>query len=188
MLNKTLGILVTILLLFSACKDEDSPLSSTKQLNSFSILKGDNQGKIGNDVNALIVGNVLTLSMNKYDDLKSLVATFEYDGKSITVDGIEQESGVTLNDYSQPLAFIIEAEDGSKETYTVKVVLEEKAGFTSFRFLKKNEIGLRVPLRAYGAFVVRFLFFMGVTSVSVFFFSSFLMSCACFYTCFFSLS
>ena len=138
MLNKTLGILVTILLLFSACKDEDSPLSSTKQLNSFSILKGDNQGKIGNDVNALIVGNVLTLSMNKYDDLKSLVATFEYDGKSITVDGIEQESGVTLNDYSQPLAFIIEAEDGSKETYTVKVVLEEKAGFTSFRFLKKN--------------------------------------------------
>ena len=51
-----------------------------------------------------------------------------------------------------------------------------------------NEIGLRVPLRAYGAFVVRFLFFMGVTSVSVFFFSSFLMSCACFYTCFFSLS
>ena len=37
------------------------------------------------------------------------------------------------------------------------------------RFFKRNEIGLRVPLRAYGAFVVRFLFFMGVTSVSVFF-------------------
>ena len=55
-------------------------------------------------------------------------------------------------------------------------------------FSPGNEIGLRVPLRAYGAFVVRFLFFMGVTSVSVFFFSSFLMSCACFYTCFFSLS
>ena len=55
-------------------------------------------------------------------------------------------------------------------------------------FSPRNEIGLRVPLRAYGAFVVRFLFFMGVTSVSVFFFSSFLMSCACFYTCFFSLS
>lgn len=63
------------------------------------------------------------------------------------------------------------------------VSLKEK-----LRSFKWNEIGLRVPLRAYGAFVVRFLFFMGVTSVSVFFFSSFLMSCACFYTCFFSLS
>ena len=61
--------------------------------------------------------------MDRYDDLKSLVATFEYDGKSITVDGIEQEAEVTLNDYSQPLVFIIEAEDGSKETYTVKVGL-----------------------------------------------------------------
>ena len=58
----------------------------------------------------------------------------------------------------------------------------------TIHWLERNEIGLRVPLRAYGAFVVRFLFFMGVTSVSVFFFSSFLMSCACFYTCFFSLS
>lgn len=96
-------------MLFFACKDEDSPLSSTKQLNSFSILKGDNQGKIGNDVNILIVGNVLTLSMDRYD-------------------------------YSQSLAFIIEAEDGSKETYTVKVVLDEKVGFTSFRFLKKTTL------------------------------------------------
>ena len=39
----------------------------------------------------------------------------------------------------------------------------------TMRFSVCNEIGLRVPLRAYGAFVVRFLFFMGVTSVSVFF-------------------
>lgn len=107
----------------SACKDEDSPLSSIKQLNSFSILKGDDQGKIGNDANALIVGNVLTSSMGKYDDSRSLVTMFEYDAKSITVDGIEQESGVTLNDYSQPLAFIIEAEDG---TIQLKLCLTKK--------------------------------------------------------------
>ena len=30
MLNNTLGILVTILLLFSACKDEEPPISSTE--------------------------------------------------------------------------------------------------------------------------------------------------------------
>ena len=49
MQNKTLGILMIILLLLSACKDEETPLSSTKQLISFSIQKSDNQGKIKND-------------------------------------------------------------------------------------------------------------------------------------------
>ena len=54
MLNNTLGILVTILLLFSACKDEEPPISSTKELLNFSILKSDNQGKVANDVEASI--------------------------------------------------------------------------------------------------------------------------------------
>lgn len=94
MINNTLGILVTILFLFSACKDEDSPLSSTKQLLGFSILKGDNQGKITDDVEASIQGSVITLALDKYDNLKSLVAIFEYNGKSVTVNGVEQESGL----------------------------------------------------------------------------------------------
>ena len=138
MINKTLGILVTILFLFSACKDEDSPLSSTKQLLGFSILKGDNQGKITDDVEASIQGSVITLALDKYDNLKSLVAIFEYNGKSVTANGVEQESGITPNDYSQPLVFTVEAEDGSKEQYTVKVLLKDTSVLSSFRFLKKN--------------------------------------------------
>lgn len=138
MLNKTLGIIVTILLLFSGCKDEDSTLPAPKQLISFSILKGDNQGKIANDVEASIQESVITLSLDKYDDLKSLVAIFEYSGKSVTVNGVEQESGITSNDYSQPLVFTVEAEDGSKQQYTVKVTLNDTGVLSAFRFLKKN--------------------------------------------------
>lgn len=138
MINKSLGILVTILFLFSACKDEDSPLSSTKQLLGFSILKGDNQGKITDDVEASIQENVITLPLDTYDDLKSLIAIFEYNGKSVTANGVVQESGITPNDYSQPLIFTVEAEDGSKEQYTVKVLLKDTSVLSSFRFLKKN--------------------------------------------------
>lgn len=138
MLNNTLGILVTILLLFSACKDEEPPISSTKELLNFSILKSDNQGKVANDVEASIQGSVITLPLDKYDDLKSLIAVFEYNGKSITINGVEQESGVTSNDYSQPLVFTVEAEDGSKQQYTVEIALKDTGVLAAFRFLKKN--------------------------------------------------
>ena len=138
MLNNTLGILVTILLLFSACKDEEPPISSTKELLNFSILKSDNQGKVANDVEASIQGSVITLPLDKYDDLKSLIAVFEYNGKSISINGVEQESGVTSNDYSQPLVFTVEAEDGSKQQYTVEIALKDTGVLSAFRFLKKN--------------------------------------------------
>ena len=138
MLNNTVGILVTILLLFSACKDEEPSISSTKELLNFSILKSDNQGKVANDVEASIQGSVITLPLDKYDDLKSLIAVFEYNGKSITIDGVEQESGVTSNDYSQPLVFTVEAEDGSKQQYTVEIALKDTGVLSAFRFLKKN--------------------------------------------------
>lgn len=138
MLNNTLGILVTILFLFSACKDEEPSISSTKELLNFSILKSDNQGKVANDVEASIQGSVITLPLDKYDDLKSLIAVFEYNGKSITIDGVEQESGVTSNDYSQPLVFTVEAEDGSKQQYTVEIALKDTGVLSAFRFLKKN--------------------------------------------------
>lgn len=138
MLNNTLGILVTIFLLFSACKDEEPSISSTKELLNFSILKSDNQGKVANDVEASIQGSVITLPLDKYDDLKSLIAVFEYNGKSITIDGVEQESGVTSNDYSQPLVFTVEAEDGSKQQYTVEIALKDAGVLSAFRFLKKN--------------------------------------------------
>ena len=138
MLNNTLGILVTILLLFSACKDEEPSISSTKELLNFSILKSDNQGKVANDVEASIQGSVITLPLDKYDDLKSLIAVFEYIGKSITIDGVEQESGVSSYDYSQPLVFTVEAEDGSKQQYTVEIALKDTGVLSAFRFLKKN--------------------------------------------------
>ena len=138
MLNNTLGILVTIFLLFSACKDEEPSISSTKELLNFSILKSDNQGKVANDVEASIQGSVITLPLDKYDDLKSLIAVFEYNGKSITINGVKQESGVTSNDYSQPLVFTVEAEDGSKQQYTVEIALKDTGVLSAFRFLKKN--------------------------------------------------
>ena len=149
MLNNTLGILVTIFLLFSACKDEEPSISSTKELLNFSILKSDNQGKVANDVEASIQGSVITLPLDKYDDLKSLIAVFEYNGKSITIKGVQQESGVTSNDNSQPLVFTVEAEDGSKQQYTVEIALKDTGVLSAFRFLKKNNAFLTADVSSF---------------------------------------
>ena len=123
MVNKIFGVLVVFILLFSACKDEETPLSSTKQLVSFSLLESDNQGKISGDVEAVIQGDQVVLPFYRSNNLTSLIATFVYEGKALTINGVEQKSGVTANDYSQPLIIAVVAEDGSKVSYTVKIDL-----------------------------------------------------------------
>lgn len=112
-------------------------------------MKSDNQGKVANDVEASIQGSVITLPLDKYDDLKSLIAVFEYNGKSITINGVEQESGVTSNDYSQPLVFTVEAEDGSKQQYTVEIALKDTGVLSAFRFLKKNNAFLTADVSSF---------------------------------------
>lgn len=136
-MRKNFWMIVCIVLLFSACQKDDT-LSSAKQILSFSIQQQDNQGKIGKDAEVELGESVITLSVSKYDDLKSLIATFTFDGIKITVGGTEQTSGVTSNDYSNPLTFTVEARNGSKKEYTVKVVLKETQVISKFGFLKEN--------------------------------------------------
>ncbi|HET6450665.1 MAG TPA: hypothetical protein VFI08_05105 [Spirochaetia bacterium] len=54
-------------------------------------------------------------------DCRCLVATFAIRGHRVTVGGVEQESGVTANDFSQPVSYIVEAEDGTTVAYQVTV-------------------------------------------------------------------
>lgn len=138
MKNKLLMLLCTaFMLLFYACQDEDR-LSSTKQLLSFSLSEETNRGKIGENIEGVIRENAITLSLDKYDDLKSLIATFQFEGKEITVNGVEQKSGISGNDYSKPLTFVVMAEDGSKIQYTVSVTLKDTEVVSDFRFLKTH--------------------------------------------------
>ena len=53
--------------------------------------------------------------------LSSLVAAFTTTGVSVKVDGREQESGVTANNFTSPVEYVVTAEDGSSVSYTVWV-------------------------------------------------------------------
>ena len=57
----------------------------------------------------------------KGTDKTKLVPYFEYIGKSISVNGVNQVSGSTVNDFSNPVVYTITAEDGTTVDYTVDV-------------------------------------------------------------------
>lgn len=75
-------------------------------------------------------------------DASRLVASFVAEG-DVTVGGKSQESGVTPNDYSQPLRYVSTAADGNKSEYTVKFV-----NFTGLPVVYVSSSTRRTPIDA----------------------------------------
>jgi hypothetical protein len=54
-------------------------------------------------------------------NVTALVATFTTTGKTVNIGTIVQVSGTTVNDFSNPVSYLVIAEDGSSQIYTVTV-------------------------------------------------------------------
>ncbi len=86
-------------------------LNPADDINSFSI-----QG-----VNATMEGTAIAVRLPFGVSRAALIATFAITGASIKVGGVPQVSGVTVNDFSNPVTYIVTAEDGTSKSYTVTV-------------------------------------------------------------------
>lgn len=86
-----------------------SSLSFTKSANPF----------LKKDYLCTVSDMVISSRIASYS--KSLIATFETESKAIFVDGTPQISGVTPNDFSQPVVYTLVSENGFKKTYTVTI-------------------------------------------------------------------
>ncbi|RKE98139.1 hypothetical protein [Ichthyenterobacterium magnum] len=92
--------------------------STESNINAFEILNyQENQANI-DETNKTIVVDVTFGS-----PINQLIATFLIStGASININGVEQESGVTLNDFTNPVVYKVVAEDGVSETdWTITV-------------------------------------------------------------------
>lgn len=89
------------------------PLSPNKDILSFSVL----------GVSADIVGDNISLTVPYGTNINNLVATFDTTGSLITVGGFTQISGVTINNFSNPVIYRVTAEDSSAKDYTVIVIV-----------------------------------------------------------------
>lgn len=90
--------------------------ADSKQITSFSL--GSFQG--------IIEGTLITVSVPYGFPVNPGIAAFSTNGKSVSVNGAVQTSGVTANNFSGDLIYRVSASDNSYLDYTVRVTVREK--------------------------------------------------------------
>jgi hypothetical protein len=112
-------ILLTLLIIScggggSSAPQISLPVSnSAKDITAFSIL-----GRNGN-----IAGNAISITLPHGASRTALVAMFTTTGASVRVGSIPQSSGVTANDFTNPVEYVVTAQNSSTKTYAVTVTL-----------------------------------------------------------------
>ncbi len=96
-----------------------STSSSSKQLTEFHFESPAGIGVIDESA------KTVSVTVPYGTDVTSLIAFFSTTGAETTVNGEEQESGVTENDFSTPVTYRVTAEDDSTVDYTVTVIVAE---------------------------------------------------------------
>ena len=132
-MKKLIYILLAVLAFasFTAC-DPDAPVvepSAEKELTAFGF-KGVSTLKTE------VKTGTIEVTVPYGTDPASLIAVFDLTGVSVSVDGVEQTSGATANDFTNPVTYTVTAEDGSTVSFAVKVIVE--IGFDSFKFLNSG--------------------------------------------------
>jgi hypothetical protein len=105
----------------TGCKKENPQLSSEKQILSFQISTGDNIKVIAADINFSINDTLLVGISGDTHSRTRLIANFSSTGAEVTVNGVIQETGVTVNDFSNPVVYTVIAKDRSQKRFTVKL-------------------------------------------------------------------
>lgn len=83
---------------------------------------GSNPGKILNNTNTSNIEDGLVDACVPYlTDFSNLVPSFATNGDKVYVNGVEQISGVTANDFSAPVSYQIISSQGVEQMFTVEV-------------------------------------------------------------------
>jgi beta-glucanase (GH16 family)/spore coat protein CotH len=104
-------------------------------VGQFSFLQSENPS-LSADINLSLENGVLSGRTLLDDSVDNLVASFQYGGQSISANGVAQISGVTANDFSQPLTYTIVAADGVETSIAVDL-----AEFTGLPIVNINTVG-----------------------------------------------
>jgi len=114
-------LLITFLLV--SCNNENEPTNVTlegTELLSFSFLSSDNPS-LNSDIVLTINNNEITGRVPYNGDITNLIATFNHNGSQVFVDGFNQISGTTYNNFSNVITYTVLTSDGEQDDYDVRL-------------------------------------------------------------------
>jgi spore coat protein CotH len=115
----TVFYLFLLLISFTACNG--SKLSSESNTPKFSFLKQNNPNLTSN-INLKITDHKIKGHVPFDIPLDNLVATFEFDGVKVNINGVPQKSGQTPNNFKNILVYSIVDKEGDTSTYEADIV------------------------------------------------------------------
>jgi len=97
---------------------------TSKELTSFRFLAARNTAAgLKEDCIGVIQGTNIALTVPFGVSVSSLVATFETTGVEVRVGSVVQVSGVTANDFTNPVTYVVTGADSATKSYTVTVTV-----------------------------------------------------------------
>jgi len=136
-LKAAVGIL--FILIIAGCPTPTDPTpSSDKTITAFSFTAAGNAA-LSNDVAGTISGTDITVTVPYGTDVNALVATFTTTGTGLVVGSTAQTSGTTANNFTSPVTYTVEAEDGTTLDYIVTVTIA--AASENFGFSTASSLG-----------------------------------------------
>jgi len=99
--------------------------SSAREITAFSFGTAQNPFLISNVTGSIVEGDPgsINLVVPYRTPVSSLVATFTTTGVRVSLDGLDQLSTVTANDFTSPRTYTVHAADGSSRQYVVTVTV-----------------------------------------------------------------
>jgi spore coat protein CotH len=96
----------------------DIPAPSEPKISQFSF-KVSNNPSLAEDINLTINGTSITGRTQAEVDVSQLIASISHDGSKISVNDVLQTSDASINDFTDIVSYLLEGENGARQTYTV---------------------------------------------------------------------
>ena len=157
------SFILSALFLLSACGGGGGSSSSESQqptppmvqptLDSFAFLQSNN-ASLDEDITLTLSndGSSYSATVSSSLALTGLVASFNYTGSAVTVNGINQQSGSTQNNFTNPVIYRVSNTQGTTRDYQIVLTKAVAPTITSFSFTaeKNTELNQNANLELNG--------------------------------------
>lgn len=95
-------------------------LAAPKEITEFAFT-AENNAELNEDAPGVIDGTDITVSIPYNIDVSGLIARFATTGELVEVNHSKQVSGTTQNDFTEPVEYVVTANDATTKSYVVSV-------------------------------------------------------------------